>query len=180
MYAMKRTHLVAAAVAMLIMTAMPIGSSAFHGDGQCKKNNIPDLTDPVTVDTVMEDQINSYKLVVPAGQTAYVTVQPINGDVDIEVCSATGPEHDCSGHNPFPTFDGCHVPELAVPCPICIGGSTQYGLPLGPGSYRVDIHNCFSPHVDGCDYTLGAGGGGELDVYFDTVPVAYILNYVLN
>lgn len=161
-------------IGLVVLSAALVASGAsgalgFHPGSTCSKSGIPDLTAPGTVDNVTGGQTDAFRLVVPAGGSMYVNLQPLGPfDLDLEVCSS-GFNHVCSSHNPAGLEDGCHFPELAVPCPVCVGGSTTYGPSLGPGTYRVMVHHCFSTTSgNDCDYVIPPE-------VIDPVPLPYLL-----
>jgi hypothetical protein len=114
-----------------------------------------DAAPSVTHATVDDGKIAVWKITVPSGVRGFFHVHPDYGDVDITVCKKDSSTILYHGHNMFD--DGQHLPEGNVPCPagLCTGENVyEWGPPLNPGVYRLEINACFSSKdADNCDYS---------------------------
>ena len=173
------TRRIAAAVAAAALALAGLGgtSSAFH-KGRCTVAGATGTeANSVTPSQVEDGKITRHKLVVPKGSVGLFHVRPTYGDLDIMVCKKGKRGHVYYGHNMFD--DGMHAPDANVPCPagLCTGDNLyEWGPPLKPGTYRLDIKACCSSKDgDGCDYSGDIAGQPGA---FDPIPaIPYLLMF---
>ena len=155
---------VSALAAMILTFSIPQIASA----NDCASGSGPELAPgSITPGSVDDGQTSKYKLTVPSGQSGFLHMHMSHGDVDIRVCKS-GVEV-CYSHNTVLLGDGCALADANVQLPATPvtneGSLTTWGVPLGAGTYRLDVIHCFSSKDgDGCDYADDlAGEPGALD-----------------
>lgn len=174
---MRRTIGTIIAVALMgAMFAVPTASVA-----ACTTRGAKAMpADTPTQGDVDNGQTDAYKLVVPKGKQGMVHVAFLNGDIDISICkvsTARTTKVVCYSHNMAAVGDGCHLGnEGSVPDAADIFTTdylVQWGPPLGPGTYRMNVKHCFSSKDgEGCDYADDiTGEKGAADA---APPIAYV------
>lgn len=154
---------------VVLLAALAWTPARAHHTGACA---VPQGTPSLAVngapvaDTVEPGRIDRFRLTLTDATEHYLLVQPLNGDVWVQVCKvgqAAG-QHACRAGN----FGA--LPEL---CAVDgVEGNPGAGPPLrGAGTYLVLVKHCFELDRSAgvCDYSQGVADPGVVPA----APIAY-------